>query len=79
MRSGKTTAYDQNNNVQWYFHIFRAQKVQSSAKHRITFDEMDRRLRGLTMFAFNFGVEALELSVKLGLLVIFNFLGNCLL
>ena len=39
----------------------------------------NRRLRGLTMFAFNFGVEALELSVKLGLLVIFNFLGNCLL
>ena len=39
----------------------------------------NRRLRGLTMFAFNVGVEALELSVKLGLLVIFNSLGNCLL
>ena len=28
------------------------------------------------MFAFNFGVESLGQSVKLGLLVIFNFLGN---
>ena len=39
----------------------------------------NRRLRGLIMFAFNFGVESLEQSVKLGLLVIFNFLGNSLL
>ena len=30
--SVETTAYDQNNDIQWYFHIFRAQKVQSSAK-----------------------------------------------
>ena len=22
VRSVKTTAYDQNNNIQWYFHIF---------------------------------------------------------
>ena len=28
------------------------------------------------MFAFNFGVESLEQSVKLSLLIIFNFLGN---
>ena len=28
----KTTAYDQNNNIQSYFHIFKAQKVQSQAK-----------------------------------------------
>ena len=26
VRSVKTTAYDQNNNIQWYFHIFKAQK-----------------------------------------------------
>ena len=30
----------------------------------------NRRLRGLTMFVFNFGVESLEQSVKLGRLVI---------
>ena len=34
----------------------------------------NRRLRCLIMFAFNFGVESLELSVKLSLLKIFNFL-----
>ena len=34
----------------------------------------DHRLRGLTMFVFSFGVESLELSVKLGRLVIFDFL-----
>ena len=28
--SVKTTAYDQNNNIQWYFHIFRAQKRSKS-------------------------------------------------
>ena len=28
--SVETTAYDQNNDIQWYFHIFRAQKVQMS-------------------------------------------------
>ena len=31
----------------------------------------NRRLRGLTMFVFNFGVESLEQSVKLDRLVIF--------
>ena len=31
------------------------------------------------MFVFNFGVESLEQSVKLGLLVIFDFLGNSFL
>ena len=32
--SVKTTAHDQNNNIQWYFDIFKAQKskVQSPAK-----------------------------------------------
>ena len=39
----------------------------------------NRRLRGLIMFAFNFGVESLEQSVKLSLLEIFNFLGNSVL
>ena len=39
----------------------------------------NRRLPGLIMFAFNFGVESLEQSVKLSLLIIFNFLGNSLL
>ena len=32
MRSVKTTAYDQNNNIQWYLNTFKAQKVQSPAK-----------------------------------------------
>ena len=31
------------------------------------------------MFVFNFGVESLEQSVKLGWLIIFDFLGNSLL
>ena len=39
----------------------------------------NRRLRCLIMFAFNFGVESLEQSVKLSLLEIFNFLGNSVL
>ena len=26
----KTTAYDQNNNKQWYFHIFQVQKSSKS-------------------------------------------------
>ena len=39
----------------------------------------NRRFRGLTMFVFNFGVGSLEQSVKLGRLVIFDFLGNSLL
>ena len=50
VRSAKTTAYDQNNNIQWYFHIFKAQKkfkVQLNSSRncsvcvRITFDEME--------------------------------------
>ena len=47
--SVKTTTYDQNNDIQWYFHIFRAQKfkVRSNSSRncsvcvRITFDEME--------------------------------------
>ena len=27
----KTTAYDQNNNTQWYFHIFKVQKSSKSS------------------------------------------------
>ena len=30
VRSVKTTAYDQNNNMQWYLHIFKAQKSSKS-------------------------------------------------
>ena len=30
VRSIKTTAYDQNNNIQWYFHIFKAQESSKS-------------------------------------------------
>ena len=33
LASVKTTAHDHNINIQWYFHIFRAQIVKSSAKH----------------------------------------------
>ena len=39
----------------------------------------NRRFRGLTMFLYSFGVEPLELSVKLGRLVIFDFPGSSLL
>ena len=39
----------------------------------------NRRFRGLTMFVFNFGVGSLEQNVKLGGLVIVDFLGNSLL
>ena len=39
----------------------------------------NRRFRGLTMFVYSFGVEPLELSVKLGRLVIFDFPGSSLL
>ena len=35
--------------------------------------------RGLTMLVFNFGIESLEQSVKLGRLVISDFLVNSLL
>ena len=27
----KTTMYNQNNNMQWYFHIFKAQKTSESS------------------------------------------------
>ena len=39
----------------------------------------NRRFRGLPMFVYSFGVESLELSVKLGRLVIFDFPGSSLL
>ena len=39
----------------------------------------NHRFRGFTMFVFNFSVVSLEQSVKLGRLVIFDFLGNSLL
>ena len=32
VRSVKTTAYDQNSNIQWYFYIFKEQKAQIPAK-----------------------------------------------
>ena len=32
VHSVKTAAYDQNSNIQWYFHIFKAKKNQSQAK-----------------------------------------------
>ena len=32
VHSVKTTVYDQNNNIKWFFHIFKAQKIQSPAK-----------------------------------------------
>ena len=31
MRSVKTTAYDLNNDIEWNFHIFKAQKIQIPA------------------------------------------------
>ena len=40
--------------------------------------EWNRRLRGLTMFDFHFGVESLEQSANLDRLVIFDSLGNSL-
>ena len=39
----------------------------------------NRRFLGLTMFLYSFGVESLELSVKLSRLVIFDFPGSSLL
>ena len=39
----------------------------------------NRRFRGLTMFVYSIGVEPLELSVKLGRLVIFDLPGSSLL
>ena len=38
----------------------------------------NRRLRGLTMFVFHFGVGSLKQSIKMGRLVIFDFFGNSL-
>ena len=65
VRSVKTTAYDQNNNIQWYFHIFKAQKssksgqtvqgIVQSVSESLSM-KWNRRFRGLTMFVFNFGV-----------------------
>ena len=88
MRSVKTTAYDQNNKIKWNFHIFKAQKssksgqtvqgIVQSVSESLSM-KWNRRFRGLTMFVFNFGVGSLEQSVKLGRLVIFDFLGNSLL
>ena len=75
MRSVKTTAYDQNNNMQWYLHIFKAQKKfkvrLSSSRNcsvcvRITFDEMESSFPRFNLFVFNFGVGSLEQSAKLG-------------
>ena len=87
-RSVKTTAYDQNTSIQWYFHIFKAQKSSKSGQTvqgivQSVFESLsmkwNRRFWGLTMFVFNFGVASLEQSVKPGRLVIFDFLGNSLL
>ena len=58
-----------------------AQKVQGivqSVSESLSM-KRNRRLRGLTMFVLNFGVESLEQSVKLGRLLIFDILGNSLL
>ena len=84
---GQNNRVDQNNNMQWYLHIVKAQKnsksgwtvqgiVQSVSESLSR--KWNRRFRGLTMFVFNFGVGSLEQSVKLGRLVIFDFLGNSL-
>ena len=69
VRSVKTTAYDQNSNMQWYFYIFKAQKssnsgwtvqgIVQSVSESLSM-KWNRRLRGLTMFVFNFGLESLE-------------------
>ena len=78
MHSVKTTTYDQSNNMQWYLHIFKVQKVQSPAKQFKELFSLSESLSmkwnhcfwGLTMFVSNFGVGSLEQSVKLGWLVI---------
>ena len=78
MHSVKTTTYDQSNNMQWYLHIFKVQKVQSPAKRFKELFSLSESLSmkwnhcfwGLTMFVYNFGVGSLEQSVKLGWLVI---------
>ena len=70
------------------FTSLRRKKVKSPANSskncsvcvRITFDEMESSfLGGLPMFVYSFGIESLELSVKLGRLVIFDFPGSSLL
>ena len=81
--SVKTTAYDQNGNRQWYFHIYKAQKssksgqtvqgIVQSVSESLSM-ELNRLVRGLTMFVFTFGVESLEQSVKLDRLIILIFL-----
>ena len=81
--SVKTTAYDQNSNRQWYFHIYKAQKssksgqtvqgIVQSVSESLSM-ELNRLVRGLTMFVFTFGVESLEQSVKLDRLIILIFL-----
>ena len=65
VRLVKTNAYYQNNNIQWYFHIFKAQKssksgwtvqgIVQSVSESLSM-KWNRRFRGLTMFVFNFGV-----------------------
>ena len=86
MRSVKTTVYDQNKNIQWYFHIFEVQKISKSGQtiqgivQSLSLSmKWNRRFRGLTMYVFNFGVGSLEESVKLSRLVILDFLNNSLL
>ena len=74
MHSVKTTTYNQNNNVQWYLHIFNALTLQSVSQSLSM--KWNHHFRSLTMFVFNFGVGSLEQSVKLGWFVIFDFLGN---
>ena len=71
VRSVKTTAYGQNNNIQ-------CKELFSLCPNHFQL-KWNRRFRGLTMFVSNFGVESLEHCVKLGRLVIFDFLGNSLL
>ena len=66
MRSAKTTVYDQNNKLQWYFISLRCKKVQSPAKQfkelfslcPITFDEMESSFARFNHFVFNFGIES---------------------
>ena len=53
-----------------------AQKVQGIVQSVSESLSWNRRLQGLTMFVFNFGVESLVQSVKL---VTFDFLSNSLL
>ena len=75
--SVKTTAYDQNSNIDRYFHIYKAQNksdqtvqgIFRSVSKSLSMD-WNRRLRGLIMFVFNFDVEQLEQIVKLDQLVI---------